>query len=419
MTDTMSDASTLLAQILDRASRPNPYPLYAQLRQQPVSRMADGTYVVSTYREIEALLHDPRISSDQRKSAQAAALAASGRLAAQGTPPAFIFLDPPEHDRLRRLVTRQLTPGRVEGLRPRVAQLVDEYLDARRDRGQLDVVDDLAYPLPITVAVAELLGVPREDEPRFRGWVMAIAHNLDPPQGLSEDELRQTGEARLQIRAYLRELIAARRDHPSDDLLTGLIARDNPTQQMDEADLVSTLGVLLVAGHETTVNLIANGVLTLLRHPEALERLRRDPDLAIPLVEELLRYEPPVQLLNRTTLSDIDVAGVTIPRGASLVLLLASGSRDPARFLDADRFIPDRAHNPHLGFGGGIHYCVGAPIARLETQVALSTLARRLVGPRLVQDPPPYRDNAALRGPEHLVVTFERLADSSSPGGSS
>jgi cytochrome P450 len=418
MADTTPAPSDVFAQVLDRASRPNPYPLYAQLRQHPVSRLADGTYLVSTYREIDALLHDPRISSDHRKSAHGAgALPASGRPAPEGRPdqPPFLYLDPPEHDRLRRLVVRQLTPARVESLRPRVAQLVDQYLDARRDRCHFDVVDELAYPLPITVVVAELLGVPREDEPRFHGWAKALARSLDPPQSTSEDEIRHAREAALQLREYLGNLVAAHRDHPTDDLLSGLIARDAPAEQMGEGDLLSTMALLLIAGHETTVNLITNGMLTLLRHPDALERLRRDPDLVIPLVEELQRFDPPVQFVKRTTLTDIDVAGVKIPRDAHVVLLFASGSRDPARFAEADRFIPDRADNAHLGFGGGLHYCVGAPVARLETHVALSTLARRLVGPRPVQDPPPYRDNAVLRGPEHLLVTFERLADGAPP----
>src|SRR5262249_14960197 len=158
-----------------------------------------------------------------------------------------------------------------------------------------------------------------------------------------------------------------------------------------EDELRSTMALLLIAGHETTVNLISNGMLTLLRHPGALERLRREPDLIIPLVEEVLRYDPPVQFRNRTTLTDVELAGVTIPKGATVVLLLASGSRDPARFPEADRFVPDRTDNAHLGFGGGIHHCVGAPLARLEAQIALSTLAQRLVGPRLVA-PPPYRE---------------------------
>jgi cytochrome P450 len=171
------------------------------------------------------------------------------------------------------------------------------------------------------------------------------------------------------------------------------------------------MALLLIAGHETTVNLITNGMLTLLRHPDTLERLRREPDLIITLVEEVLRFEPPVQFRTRTTLTDVEVAGVTIPRGATVVLMLASGSRDPRRFPDADQFVPDRTDNTHLGFGGGIHYCVGAPLARIEAHIALGELARRLAAPRLVDDPPPYRENASLRGPRHLMVAFERLGD--------
>jgi len=174
---------------------------------------------------------------------------------------------------------------------------------------------------------------------------------------------------------------------------------------------VSTAVLLLIAGHETTVNLITNSMLTLLRHPEAFEQLRQNPDFVFGLVEEVLRYEPPVQFRTRTTLADIEIAGVTIPKGAPLVLLLASGSRDPRRFSNAERFEPARADNQHLGFGGGIHYCVGAPLARIEAHIALQELARRLVEPRLAVDPPSYRDNAALRGPRHLIVNFERLQD--------
>jgi cytochrome P450 len=213
----------------------------------------------------------------------------------------------------------------------------------------------------------------------------------------------------MQMIEYLGGLVAERRARPADDLLSGLVADDDPAGRMDEPELMSTMTLLLVAGHETTVNLVTNGMLALLRHPDALEWLRRDSEIVVPLVEEVLRYDPPVQFRTRTTLADVGVAGVTIPKGASVALLLASGSRDTARFRDADRFVPDRADNQHLGFGGGIHYCVGAPLARIETHIALGALARRLVGPRLVTDPPPYRDNAALRGPEHLFVEFDGL----------
>jgi cytochrome P450 len=183
---------------------------------------------------------------------------------------------------------------------------------------------------------------------------------------------------------------------------------------MSREDLLATAVLLLVAGHETTVNLIANGMLTLLRYPDVLARLRHEPELTTGLVEELLRYEPPVQMLSsRTALDDIDIAGTTIPKGAPLTLVLAAANRDPNRFPDPDRFDPDRADNAHLGFGGGIHYCFGAPLARVEAQIALPELARRLQNPRLVTDPPPYRDSPVLRGPRHLLVEFDGVTAAS------
>jgi cytochrome P450 len=322
--------------------------------------------------------------------------------------PSFIFLDPPDHDRLRRLVVQQFTPDRVLAMHDRVEQLVGGLLDAQRGRAQIDIVDDLAYPLPVTV-ICDLLGVPREDEPRFHGWATALARSLDPAEGMPEEQIWQAAEAFVQLQEYLAGLIAARRARPADDMLSRLVV--GGAERMNELELVLTASLLLVAGHETTVNLTANGMLTLLRHRDALERLRLDPGLVTSLVEEVLRYDPPVQFRTRTTLADVDIAGVTIRRGETVVLLLAAGNRDPRCFPDPDRFMPDRPDNAHLGFGGGIHYCMGAPLARLEAHVALGGLARRLVGARLVTDPPPYRANASLRGPRHLVVASDPLAD--------
>lgn len=406
----------LFEEILKQANRPNPYPLYSQLRATPVSKQEDGTYVVSTYREIVSLLHDPRISSDLRKSDRG-----SGELAKKiesgNQEPAFIFRDPPDHDRLRRLVMSEFTPERVEGMHDRVTILVNKLLDAKKksDHGQLDIVDDFAHPLPVAV-ISEMLGVPAEDSPRFEVWVPALVRILEPEQAVSKTEIEQAGQAAAAMREYLSDLIAARRVRPSDDLISGLATRmmmtttttsNDHTVQMNDEELLTTTMLLLGAGYETTVNLISNSMLTLLRHPDALAKLRRDPNSVIRTVEEVLRFDPPVHFRIRTTLTDIDIAGVTIPKGATVVLLFASGSRDPARFVEPDRFNPDRTDNQHLGFGGGIHYCVGAPLARLETYVALNTLVRRIVAPRLVTDPPPYRQNASLRGPQHLMVAFD------------
>jgi cytochrome P450 len=409
---------SVFAQILDYANRADPYPLYAELRQTPVARQDDGSYVVSTYQEIVDLLHDPRISSDARSAG-----AADAGEDPPGVPPAFIRTDPPEHDRLRRIVNRHFgpphTPGRVDGMVPDLRRVVTGLIDGLAGQPEVDIVDQFAYPFPVTV-ICELLGVPREDEPRFQVWAQALVDALDPGTGDPAERERKRAAATTEMGLYLAGLVDAHRRSPGPDLLSALATDDGPEGRLTDIELLASAILLLVAGHETTVNLITNGVLTLLRYPEVLERLRRDPELAIHLVEELLRYEPPVHFLpNRHAIDDIEIAGTTIPKGAPVVLVLAAGSRDPDHVRDPDRFDPDR-FNPdrfglardrdqHLGFGGGIHYCFGAPLARLETQIALAELARRLVNPRLVVDPPPYRDNAVLRGPRHLQVAIDGI----------
>jgi cytochrome P450 len=299
------------------------------------------------------------------------------------------------------------TPGLVTSLIPDMNEIITELIDGMADRDQADIVDDIAYPLPVTV-ICRLLGVPREDEPRFRVWADAIVETLGVgEEGRAERERRRL-ETALQLQGYLSELIDARRRAPGDDLLSGLVTYEGPEGAMSAAEVVATAALLLIAGHETTVNLITNGMLTLLRRPALLERLRTEPDLIIRTVEELLRFEPPVHFLpQRVALADIEIGGVTIPAGAPVVLALASGSRDPAHIPNPDRFDPDRPYTEHLGFGGGIHYCFGAPLARLEAQLALGQLVARLRDPRLLSDPPPYRTSATLRGPRHLLVGYD------------
>jgi cytochrome P450 len=412
-------APSVFAQILDYANRANPYPLYAELRKTPVAPQANGSYVVSTYREIEELLHDPRISSDPRRITEPD----RGAENASGPPVSFIALDPPEHDRQRHLAMRQFgpphNPRRVVSMRSELAEMVTHLIDGFAGKSRVDLVDDFAYPFPVTV-ICRLLGVPREDEPRFRVWADAIVEGVGAGGEDSAELIRKKDEAFAQLGQYLAGLADLRRDQPGDDLLSGLVTDDGPAGRMSREELMGNAALLLFAGHETTVNLIANGMLTLLRHPDVLERLRRDPELVIRIVEELLRYEPPVQFLpNRYALDDVEIAGTTIPARSPIVLVLASGSRDPEHVRNPDRFDPDRFDpdrfglarddDQHLGFGGGIHYCFGAPLARLEAQIALGELARRLEGPRLVADPPPYRPNAVLRGPRHLLVEFDDI----------
>ncbi|MFJ1565327.1 cytochrome P450 [Streptomyces erythrochromogenes] len=407
----------LLREIIDYANRADPYPLYEELRKTPVSHDGNGPYVVSTYYEIQSLLHDPRISSDARnlKSAGDDPLGQSADDEGAALPPSFLKLDPPDHDRLRRMTNRPFgpphAPRRVHDMRDELHGLVGGLIDNIATTGNLDrvdLVDQFAYPFPVTV-ICRLLGVPHEDEPRFHVWAETLAASLDPdPDGDPTQRGKGTTDARMELGMYLAGLIEERRKNPGNDMLSQLATADGPDGAMTTMEALSTSALLLIAGHETTVNLITNGMLTLLRHPDVLQRLREDPGLSVPIVEELLRYEPPVQLLpQRTTLSDIEVAGVSIPKGASLWLVLASGNRDPKRFENPDRFDPDRKDIQHLGLGSGIHSCFGAPLARQEAQLALSELARRLENPRLLEDPPPYRQNAVLRGPRHLQIACD------------
>jgi cytochrome P450 len=403
----MPEAS-IFEQILDPANRANPYPLYTELRKTPVARQADGTYVVSTYNEIVALLHDPRVSSDPRHHREWAEATPEG---APGLPTSFINQDPPGHDRLRELAMRPFgppcSPGSIEGMRPWLADVTTGLIDKFTGPGRVDIVDDFAYPLPVT-AICQILGVPREDQPRFHVWADAIIETINPAAGTFEERLRKRQQVNAELSQYLGGLADAHARQPGDDLISGMLTDTGPHEPMSREEVVATSSLLLIAGHETTVNLITNGMLTLLRHPDVLDRLRREPGMITGLVEELLRYEPPVQMrTNRVTLANIEVAGVTIPAGSPLALVHAAGNRDPDRFPDPDRFDPDRTDNEHISFNSGIHYCFGAPLARVEAQVALPALARRLVNPRLVTDPPPYRPSPELRGPRHLLVEID------------
>ena len=394
----------LMRQVADPASRPDPYPRYAELRQQRVRQVADGSYALARYRDVVSLLHDPRVSSDARNAADQ-----SAQNVRDNAP--FIQRDPPDHDRLRAIAMRYFgppsSPDMVTGQEPAIQEFVDGLAAGLPERGTADLVGQFAYPLPVSV-ICGLLGVPPQDEPQFRVWTEGIVKGLDAQEQEGADELiALRDKCQAEMFVYVNGLVGQHREHPDGSMLSDLA---NDPDAMTDAELGTTSVLLLIAGHETTVNLTANGILTLLRNPAMLERLREEPQWAPRVVEELLRFEPPVQYLpNRFALEDIQVGSVTIPRGARLILLLAAAGRDPERFDHPDRFDPDRADNEHLGFGSGVHYCFGAPLARLEAGLSLATLARRLVSPRLASDPPPYRPSPVLRGPVHLPVTYDNL----------
>ncbi|MER6682711.1 cytochrome P450 [Streptomyces olivaceoviridis] len=400
---TTTETPGALRRIFDYSARTDPYPLYAELRETPVALQEDGSYVISTYREITDVLHDPHLSSDVRK------LSRPMPPLEEGVTTAFIKRDPPEHDRLRRMAMRHFgpphSPGLVVGMESDLTATVNGLIDDFAGKERIDVVDDFACRFPVTVT-CHLLGVPREEEPRFHVWVNDIMNSVDyDPETDPRQKLDKGVQARKDLRRSLGGLVEQRHGRSGDDLLARLANDDGPDGRMTDEEIVATAKLLLIAGHETVVNLIANGMLTLLRHPQVLERLRHEPDLVAPLVEELLRYEPSVHIIPwRATYSDITVADTVIPKGSQIMLMLASGSRDPKRFPDPDRFDPDRRDNQHLGFGSGIHSCFGAALARRETQIALTELVRRLHRPRLVADPPPYRPSPILRGPIHLDV---------------
>ena len=306
---------------------------------------------------------------------------------------------------------REFTIARVQGAAPARCPARWTRSSTRcRGRSEICLVNDLSYPLPVSV-ICDLLGVPETDEPRFQAWATQLATALEPDARGDTETRRRTVAAFDAISDYMRDLIREKRRRPTDDMLSGLAAHGpDGRKQMSDFDLIATAILLLVAGHETTVNLITNAMLTLLRHPEELERLRADPERAPRLIEEVLRYEPPVHFRTRKALGSITLGGETIPKGAPVILLFASANRDPGRFEAPERFDPDRPDIEHFGFGGGLHYCVGAPLARIEAEIALAALSRRLVDPRLWDDPPPYSPGASLRGPEQLHIDIDGIA---------
>ncbi|MFD7626695.1 cytochrome P450 [Streptomyces sp. NPDC059851] len=395
----------------DPAFVANPFPLYRQLREEgPVRRavIAGGVeaWLVTRYEDGLAALSDPRLSSDVRDASDPRLLRQLPETERESMLSNMLRSDPPDHTRLRRLVSKAFTARRVAGMGPRIQAITDRLLDAVVPNGRADLVADFALPLPVTV-ISELLGVPVDDRHEFQHWtdrmLMRGAEPVDPAV---------VNEAWRHMRAYVTGLIRDKRAHPGDDLLSGLITARDEEQQLTEDELIAMVFLLLAAGYVTTVNLIGGGIAMLLAHPDQLDRLRSDPELLPGAVEEFLRYDGPVSPgIARFAREDVEIAGVTVPRGATVLVASAIADRDPARFPDPDRLDVTRQDNAHLAFGHGAHYCLGAPLARLEGQIAIGTALRRLPGLALAVAPGdiPWRPGG-LRGPASLPVTF-------SPGG--
>ncbi|ATY98994.1 cytochrome P450 [Streptomyces bacillaris] len=377
----------------------NPYPYYAKLRAEgPVhtvrTEQMERIWLIVGYEEARAALADQRFGKDWR---------ATGRWADEVNPISsnMLELDAPHHTRLRRLVAREFTPRRIEALRPRVTEITTELLDAMVPAGSADLVDALAFPLPMTV-ICELLGVPDIDRDAFRALSSAIV----TPTAAQREAADPVGA----MSDYLIQLIEEKRSSPGDDLMSALIrTRDEGGDGLSGEELVGMAFVLLVAGHETTVNLISNGVRALLDHPDQLALLRADPGLLDGAVEEMLRYDGPVETATfRFTREEITVGSTVIPYDEPVLVALASGGRDPEKFTDPDTFDIRRAPQGHLAFGHGAHYCLGAPLARMEARIAIGALLERC--PELARDPaggePEWLPGLLMRGVRRLPVRW-------------
>jgi cytochrome P450 len=374
----------------------DPYPAYAALRaDEPVRRLRpDGrAWLLSRYADVRAALADPRLSKDWRYT-----LPPEQRAEMPATPiPMMILMDPPDHTRLRKLVSRTFTLRRMEGLRPRVAQIAEELLDALPASGRVDIMAEYAFPLPVFV-ICELLGVPAEDRDEFAGWSNTMT---------DESTQDESHAASMKLHEYLSRLIDHKRTNPDDALLTGLIQVAEDGDRLTEPELVAMAMMLLIAGHETTVNLIGNGLLALLTHPDQLSLLRQRPDLMPAAVEEFLRWESPVHSTpERYAAEDVEYSGVTIPAGSVVTLSLAAANRDPERFPDADELRIDRDAGGHVAFGHGLHHCLGAQLARIEGQVAIGMLLQRRPGLSLAVRPEElvHRRSRLVRGLVELPV---------------
>jgi cytochrome P450 len=378
----------------------DPYPVYARLREAGPIVFVEPRWIVSGYAEIEAILRHPSIGRHGYELLIERAFG-PGPLY-DGFSRFMLFKDPPDHTRLRGLTTRAFTPRAVERMRGAIQARVDRLLDELGAQGGGDLVSLFAYPLPVLV-ICDLLGVPPNDRAEFRAWSDVLGRSLQLPA--ATPQLVADGNAAAeQLTDYFCGLVAEHRVHPRDDLLGALVAAEDESGRLSEEERLATAMLLFVAGHETTVNLIGNGTLALLRQPDQWRRLRDDPDLARQAVEEVLRYESPVQIVGRVALADLAVGAVTVRAGEILTLLIGSANRDPSRFEHPDRLDIRRSDLHHLSFAAGPHYCLGAALARVEAEIAFTTLVRRFPDLRLVSEDVTWRQNAVLRGVQTLLV---------------
>lgn len=423
------DAATAWAEAMKFANRQDPYPYFDELRRTPVAKVSDRTYVVTGYDELVSLAHDPRLSADLAHSPSGFFGETEDKLLANREyfldpdatpqPASMLIADPPGHDVMRRQFMRQFGPPNSPDLIPNMAgfitDLANELLDRVKARGgnRMDVVEDFTYPIPVSV-IFRVMGAPVEDEPKFHSWVMDfmqgadVGPERDTPEGRAA--VAQAAKSQLEMVAWVRALVDRLAAEPGPGLISAVLHDDGPDGPVSKEVAAANSQVLLIAGHDSTVNTMTNSVMTLLRNPGSWDLVRDNPELIPRMVEEVQRLQSAVQFaISRWTTADIEIGGTRIPAGSAVFLVYAAANRDPRRFSHPDRFDPMRKDNEHVGFGSGIHVCFGGPLARLEINLALEVFLRRVRNPRLVVDPPPYRHNQVFRGPRHLWVDFEEI----------
>jgi cytochrome P450 len=402
-----SDASLSLVRLLEPEVLANPYPLYRKLRtEDPVhwDRFLH-TWVVTRYPDVLNVLHS--FSADRTPTPeQLTAMGLSGlNPIAKVMVKQMLFMDAPAHTRLRGLASVAFTPQRVRVLRGHIQEIADELLDRVQNRGQMDMIADFAAPMP-AIVTAEMLGVPTEDHANLKKWSADFAEMLGNFQH-NPDRIPRVLESTNNLTTYFREAIVKAHEHPREGLIHSFMTAEIDGDRLTEEEIIANCVVTMVGGQETTTNLIGNGLLTLMRNPDQLARLRDNADLIPSAVEELLRYESPSQHTGRIAREDVEIGGKQIRKGQAVMAIMAAANRDPERFPEPDQLILDRADNKHLAFGWSSHFCFGAPLARMEGQIAFETILRRLPNLQLAPGPLTWRDNSGLRGLTALPVTFE------------
>ncbi|WP_414584436.1 cytochrome P450 [Scytonema sp. PCC 10023] len=393
---------------LDPEFQADPYPTYHHLRCfEPVHRTFMGVWLLTRYTDAKAVLRDSRfcICATPKKIKQRSHYLEQGDFngLVQATGKWLIYLNPPDHTRLRGLVSKAFSSASVKRLRPQIQEVADELISKVWDKGSMDIMSDFACPLPVKV-IAAMLGLPIEDCSKLHRWTDELSSVLDPLRSLEDYE--RMNKVALEFTDYFKSLIAERQKKPQQDLLSTLIAAKEQDKKLSEEEIVSVCMLLFVAGEETTINLIGNGMLALLRHPDQMQKLKQQPTLIQGAVEELLRYDSPIQLTTRVATENVDINGVTIRAGEKVFVSLGAANRDPARFTDPDHLDITRQDNTHLSFADGIHYCLGAALARLEAEIAINTLVQQLPALKLSTDKLKWRNNVTLRGLKALPIAF-------------